>query len=285
MPATRPEIQDHARASGEAAALALDDVSLVYTRGLFRAHTSVLQRVSLRVPAGARIGLIGPNGSGKSSLLRIAAGIQRQTSGCASAFGYPLEDERARERIGFLSDGSPFPPELSARYVLELFHRLHRLDRRPPREAGGGVRAQRRKYCDALLERAGLSSDAHRPLGTFSRGMLRRFGLAQAFLHEPDLVLLDEPTAGLDAPGHTVLETFLAEAQARGAALLLASHIPSDLLAFTDHVAVLVEGTITRQGPPETLLAQAGRGMAALFNTHASNEEVDEDQNIPGNSA
>ena len=237
-------------------ALRLGGVTFAYRCGLLRTRRPVLHGVDLTVSHGERVGLIGPNGSGKSTLLRIAAGVQRPSGGAVSVLGGSVDDARARERVGYLTDGSPFPPELSARSVLELFGALHGLARR-----------ERARRADELLERTGLRGDARRSLSTFSRGMLRRFGLAQAFLGTPDLLLLDEPTSGLDAPGHTVLEELLAEASARGAALLLASHVPTDLLAFTDRVAVLVEGRITREGTPEELLGTCGggRSMGELY--------------------
>ena len=254
-----PGPQGSGGASTPIPALAIRNLGHTYRRGLLRAPKEVLHGISLEVAQGARIGLIGPNGSGKSTLLRIAAGVLQPSSGEVSAFARPLEDSSVRQRIGYVADGSPFPPELSARHVLELFHRLHRLPEKN--------RAARRERCDAQLERAGLIDDAHRPLGTYSRGMLRRFALAQAFLHAPELVLLDEPTAGLDAPGYDVLEGFLEEARERGAALILASHVASDLLAFTDHVQVLVDGRFLREGDPATLFEgpRAGRGMGELF--------------------
>jgi len=190
--------------------------------------------------------------------LRIAAGLQRPSAGSVSVFGRPLEEGSVRRRIGYVADHSPFPPELSARHILELFHRLQRLPERG--------RAARRERCDAQLERAGLVDDAHRPLGTYSRGMLRRFALAQAFLHGPELLLLDEPTAGLDAPGYDVLEGFLDEARSRRAAVVFATHTTSDLLAFTRHVIVLVDGRVLRQGDPAHLLdGPRERSMGELF--------------------
>jgi len=240
-------------------ALSVRKLQHSYSLGLLRTPRACLHGISLEIEAGLRIGLVGPNGSGKSTLLRIAAGLQRPTQGSVSVFGRSLEEDSVRRRIGYVCDHSPFPPELSARYVLELFHRLQRLPER--------TRAARRERCQAQLERAGLGEDAHRPLGTFSRGMLRRFALAQAFLQDPELLLLDEPTAGLDAPGYDVLEGFLDEARARGATVVLATHTTSDLLAFTDHMVVLVDGRILRQGDPVRLLegTRSGRSMGELF--------------------
>jgi ABC-type multidrug transport system ATPase subunit len=110
-----------------------------------------------------------------------------------------------------------------------------------------------------MLARVGLGADAGRRLESFSLGMLRRFGLAQAFLHEPDLLLLDEPTAGLDAPGSVVLEELLSEAHARGATLVIASHQLADILDHCDRLVILIAGRIAAAGTPRELLADGKR--------------------------
>jgi ABC-type multidrug transport system ATPase subunit len=209
-----------------------------YRAGLLRPARQVLSEVSLALAAGETLGLLGPNGSGKSTLLRIAAGVERPSQGCVRVFGRSCQDPRARRRTGYLPDGSPFPPELSPRAVLGLLGELYGLERR-----------ERRRTAEALLERVGLGRDARRPLAGFSQGMLRRFALAQAFLHGPELLLLDEPTAGLDSEGHLVLEELLAEARARGTALLLATHVAADLAQHCERACVLLDGRIAAQGP------------------------------------
>jgi ABC-2 type transport system ATP-binding protein len=152
-----------------------------------------------------------------------------------------------RRRIGFLPEDAPFPKELGARACLDLLGAL-----------SGMKRAEARARGDALLERVGLAAEAETSLGKFSRGMLRRFGLAQAWLHSPDLILLDEPTAGLDAEGHEVLRGLLKEAREAGTTVCLSSHIPGDFGAGCDRLAVMVGGEIVRAGEPGALLGQPG---------------------------
>ncbi len=215
-------------------------------------HKRVLERIDLEVARGSTLGLAGPNGSGKSTLLRILAGIDRASSGTVEVLGGSPSDGRIRRRVGYLSEDSPYPRELSARMCLELLGSLQ------------GLRgAELRRACDQLLAIVGLERDARTRLSRYSRGMLRRFGLAQAWVHQPELVLLDEPTAGLDAQGFEVLESLLAEARARGATIVLSSHLVADLLDRCDDLAVLLDGRIAERGAPRELLR--GRTLLDLY--------------------
>jgi ABC-2 type transport system ATP-binding protein len=208
----------------------------------------VLHGVDLALERGRMLGLVGPNGSGKTTLLRTIVGLERAQSGALEVLGGSPSEPRVRRRLGFLSEVSPFPPELSAAAALDLLAALQ-----------GLPRAERRRRAAAWLERAGLADAARRPLGRFSKGMLRRFGLAQALLHEPDLVLLDEPTAGLDAPGIGLFEELLDETLARGAAVVLASHLLGDVFERADALAVLIDGRVAAHGAPAELVAGTRR--------------------------
>ena len=218
-----------------------------------RRRLQVLAGVDLALEPGARVGLCGPNGSGKSTLLRIVAGIEPPDTGLVRLFGATPADPAARRRIGFLPEASPFPAELSARAALELFASLHGFGRR-----------ERHARVAASLERVGLADQAARALGRFSKGMLRRFGLAHAFLAEPDLVLLDEPTAGLDAAGHVLLDELLRESAARGATLLFASHHYEDVARHAERAVVLVDGRIVADGTPAGVLGGPERTLLEI---------------------
>jgi ABC-2 type transport system ATP-binding protein len=222
-------------------------VSKSFPIGLGLTRREVLSGVDLELAAGQTLGLVGPNGSGKSTIQRLAAGIERPSSGEIRAFGGYLSQSEVRERIGFLPEDSPFPGELTARSALDLLGSLHGMKRRQVRARGA-----------ELLERVGLTAQTRTRLGKFSRGMLRRFGLAQAWLHSPDLILLDEPTAGLDAPGFEVLEGLLEDARKRGAAVLFSSHLPSDLSDHCDELALLLGGKVVARGTPGELLSRPG---------------------------
>ncbi|MCZ6598435.1 MAG: ABC transporter ATP-binding protein [Planctomycetota bacterium] len=226
------------------------------TLGLGRRE--VLHGIDLALARGRNLGLVGPNGSGKSTLLRTLAGIERTSGGTLEVLGGSPDAGHVRRRIGFLPEVSPFPGELSARAALDLLGSLQ-----------GMPRAERKRRVPAFLERVGLRESARRALGRFSKGMLRRFGLAQAFLHDPDLLLLDEPTAGLDAVGVGVLADLLGEARARGASVVISSHLFSDVLEHADELAVLVDGRVAASGEPQAVVAGDGRVRLEL-------EDVDE---------
>jgi len=226
----------------------------VLTRGLSKTivlglglqRRTILSSIDLKLEHGARLGLIGPNGSGKSTLLEIIAGVERASKGSVEVFGGNPARGSIRSRVGFLPEESPFPAELTARTALELLGSLQGLDRKT-----------RRARAEAMLVRVGLGAESRTHLGRFSRGMLRRFGLAQAFQHEPNLLLLDEPTAGLDATGFVVFESLLEEATARGSAVILASHRIEDVLTPKSSLAVLVDGHLIAQGSPQEVLGDA----------------------------
>jgi len=234
-------------------ALELRGVTRTFRTGLLRRRSEVLCGVDLVLERGRTLGLVGPNGSGKTTLLRIVTGIDRQSTGRLSVLGGSPHDTRTRERIGYLPEDSPFPRELTAAGALDLLGSLQR-----------APKAGRRARASTLLELVGLAEHARRALGRYSRGMLRRFGLAQAWLCEPDLVLLDEPTAGLDAQGFDVLARLMSQARERGTTVVIASHLASDLTDHADELAVMLDGRIAAHGPPGTLLGAQGRTQLEL---------------------
>lgn len=229
-------------------ALALRGVGRRFAIGLGWRKATVLDGVSFELPAGESLALVGPNGSGKSTLLRILAGVDRANSGEARVLGEDPGSDEVRRRVGWCPENAPFPAELSGLRALGLMASLAGLPRELVRD---GVPAQ--------LERVGLGAAAKQALRTYSRGMLRRFALAQAFLGQPELVLLDEPTAGLDGPGFRVLDELLTEHRARGGALVLASHLVGDIHDHCESMAVLVGGRLVGHGSAQDLLAGDGQ--------------------------
>jgi ABC-2 type transport system ATP-binding protein len=230
----------------ERACLKLTRVSLAYPRGWLGA-TRVLQTVDLELAPGRFLGIAGPNGSGKSSLLRALAGLEPIESGTIELLGGRPGEASVQRRVGYLPEDSPFPPELSLRALLRLLAEL-----------AGLPRATLEARVESRLEEVGLAAHAGQRLGRCSRGMLRRFGLAQAWLADPELVLLDEPTAGLDAQGFEVLVMLLARARAQRTSVVLASHLPGDLLQHCDELAIVLDGRIARRGPPRDLIPEGG---------------------------
>lgn len=234
--------------------LAVRDLAKAYGPGLARligrAPVQVLDGVGLAVAPGERVLVAGPNGSGKSTLLRLLAGLEPADAGEVLVGGAPITRLAARRRVAFAPDRCPWPDELSGRAALTLAARLTGLDR-------GAARAA----AEAGLARVGLAAAGGRRLGVYSKGMRRRFDLAAAFLGAPDVLLLDEPADGLDAEGCRVLDELLTEAAARGAAVLMASHL-TDLPC--DRALVLADGRVAWQGDAAALAALPG-GLLGLY--------------------
>jgi len=218
-----------------------------YRSAPWRARRPVLAGLELELARGARLGLVGPNGSGKSTLLRLAAGIERVQAGELEVLGGTPEAARAQARIGYCPEESIFPPELRVLEALEIFAGMQGLARNLARERSR-----------ARLAQLGLEPHARLRLGRCSRGMLRRFALAQALVHEPELLLLDEPSAGLDARGLLAFAELLSAERARGASFVLCSHQLGDLVQHCDEIAILVDGRIAARGTPSGLGLQSG---------------------------
>lgn len=226
-------------------------VSRSYRVGWRWTKRPALRAVTLDLERGRIHGLLGPNGSGKSTLLRLAAGLESPQSGRLEVLGGLPSEARQVARVGWLPSESPFPPELRALEVLELVAQLRGLTL-----PGDELRS--------ALEAVGLGAEQRTPVRTFSRGMARRLGLAQAFLGQPELVLLDEATAGLDAPGFEVLDRLLDDARGQGKTVVLASHVLEDATDRCDSLTLLVKGEVRAHGTPAEVLGRPDvRGLWA----------------------
>ena len=229
-------------------AIELSEVQREFRSGLTRKRSHVLRGIDLTLAEGRTLGLVGPNGSGKTTLLRLVAGVDEPSAGRVTVLGASPLAGATRKRIGYLPEDSPFPRELTAHAALDLLGSLQGM----PKQA-------RRARAAKLVELVGLTASARTVLGRYSRGMLRRFGLAQAWLCDPELVLLDEPTAGLDAQGYGVLAELLTRARQRKSTVVIASHVAFDLTEHCDELAVILDGRIAAHGEPGTLLGVDGR--------------------------
>jgi len=231
------------------AAVRLDGVSQYF--GDFPA----LAEVSLEVEAGQCLALIGRNGAGKTTLLRLVAGFARPARGRVAILGEDPRSEAARRRMGFIGHGAAVYDEFSGLENLELFGRLYGV--REPRRAAAG-----------WLERVGLAAARHAPVREYSRGMRQRLSLARAFLHDPALLLLDEPFTALDDRAVRILQSLLREALERGAAVLLSTHQLREALEPASRVALLERGRLAHLGArtpemladPGLLYARYGEG-------------------------
>ena len=190
-------------------------------------------------------GLLGPNGSGKSTALKMILGLLFPTRGRVAVFGKAPTDVRTKSRIGFLPEESYLYPFLDARETLDYYGRLFSQPRR-----------RRRRRIDMLLEMVGLKAVAYRRVGEYSKGMQRRIGLAQALINDPDLLILDEPTSGMDPIGTRQFKDLLRTLAERGKSVLLSSHLLADVEDVCDRVSILYGGRTRVVGDINELLAQ-----------------------------
>jgi len=214
--------------------------------GLRKTYGSVtaLHGVDLEVREGELFGLLGPNGAGKSTLVKAACGLVRPTRGTVSVAGAPAGTTAANAALGYLAELFRFPDWCRADELLELHQRL---------SGSGGGAAERA----SLLEEVGLAEVAERRIGTMSKGMQQRLGLAQALIGSPKLLLLDEPTSALDPAGRRLVRALLERLRDRGVAVLLNSHLLSEVELVCDRVAIIAGGAVVAAGRPEEL-SQAG---------------------------
>ena len=212
--------------------------AVIETRGLTRRFGDKLAvaDLSLTVRQGEVFGFLGPNGAGKTTSLKMLLGLIAPSAGQATVLGRPLGDRRARARLGFLPEHFRFQDWLTGRELLDFHGRLYGL-------SGAPLSAR----IEELLARVDLLDAAHRPIRTYSKGMMQRIGLAQAMLNQPALVLLDEPTSGLDPLGRLMVRDIIRELRARGTTVFLNSHLLGEVEATCDRVAFVKDGRTVRE--------------------------------------
>ncbi|MEQ8317787.1 MAG: ABC transporter ATP-binding protein [Phycisphaerales bacterium] len=193
-------------------------------------------------------GLLGPNGSGKSTTIKILLGLLKPTKGRVAVFGKSPTDVQIKKRIGYLPEESYLYPFLNARETLDYYGRLFGLDH-----------GTRQKRIDELLDMVGLKAAQYRQVREYSKGMQRRIGLAQALINDPDLLILDEPTTGLDPIGTRQVKDLIVELGRRGKTVLLSSHLLADVEDVVDRMVVLYGGRIRKEGTREQLLLSTER--------------------------
>ena len=226
-------------AAALAAAAAFTHVSKTYAHPLFRSwKVEALRDVSLRIEPSEIFGLLGPNRAGKTTLVKVLLSLCRPTAGAAARLGAPVSDRSTLARVGYVHENHAFPNYLTAAGLLEYYGALTLL----PVE-------QVRERAPKLLQRFGLTDRGREPIARFSKGMVQRLGLAQALLNEPQLLVLDEPTEGLDLDGRRQLREAASEVCDRGGSVLLVSHVLSEVEQMCDRVGVLKGGRLVHVGP------------------------------------
>jgi len=228
-------------------AIDITDLSKTYRqRKVGKVHA--LKNLTLCLDPGEVLGFLGPNGAGKSTTIKVLTGQVRASGGCASIFGIPVDQVTARSRIGYLPENPNFYDFLSAREYLQLVGRCYSMSATDINTAA-----------DRELNRLGLEQAAKRPIKTYSKGMVQRLGIAQTLLHDPDLLLWDEPMSGLDPLGRALVRDILLDLKAAGKTIFFSSHVTADVEQVCDRVAVLVHGELQALDP-----------IADVVNSHPS---------------
>lgn len=232
------------------AAAVFDQVVKTYPTGLLgRGGVPALRGVTLSVPAGRVFGLLGPNRAGKTTLVKLLLSLCHPTAGTVTRLGAPLSDRGTLGRVGYMHENHAFPRYLSASELLRFYGGLSGV---PANLLDGRV--------ESLIERVGLADRKSEPIARFSKGMVQRLGLAQALLNDPDLLILDEPTEGLDLFGRQLLRAVVRERRAAGKTVLLVSHVLPEVQELCDAAAILVAGKVVFTGTLPELLRDPASG-------------------------
>ena len=225
---------------------AVEIVNLVkdFKSSLRRQPLRAVDDVSIRIMPGEVYGLIGPNGSGKSTTMKALLGLVAPTSGRCAIFGKDSMKVDSRNEVGFLPENPYFYKHLSGEETLKFYGKLC-----------GIKRAALRDRVKELLELVGLTGAAERRIGGYSKGMLQRIGLAQALIQEPRLVILDEPTAGVDPVGSREIRDLIFKLRERGITVFLCSHLLEQVQEVCDYVGIIFRGKMIREGKLDELIA------------------------------
>lgn len=252
--------------SAASSAIVVRDLHKTIRVGFLGRRVELLRGVSFTVPAGCIYGFVGPNGAGKSTTIKTLIGAGRPTSGAVEVLGGSPANPAVRRRVGYLPEIANLPQTLTPRDLLWLHAKLAGLDK-----------AEARRRIDALLERVELSHRARSRVGSFSKGMQQRVGLALALLGEPELLILDEPMSGLDPLGRRLVREIIREQKSLGRTVFFSSHVLPDVEALCDELALLTRGRVLKQGALSDVIDPRPLGWEVLFEAPAegfSEEDV-----------
>jgi ABC-2 type transport system ATP-binding protein len=228
--------------------LEVEGLRKVFHIGFFRKRVEAVRGTSFKVKRGEIFGLLGPNGAGKTTTIKAILRLIFPTEGEIRIFGRSADDREAAKRVGYMPENPYVYQYLKPLEFLDLCGRLV-----------GIPKTDRRARSEEMIDKVGLRHAMDRPIGKFSKGMMQRIGLAQALLHDPELLVLDEPMSGLDPIGRKEVRDLLVEQRERGKTLLFTSHILSDVELLCDRVVIMQQGEITSEGQVHDLLETAGR--------------------------
>src|SRR6516165_6040254 len=236
-------------------AIETENLSKEYPHGFLHLKKKTsLEGLTMQVEEGEAFGLLGPNGAGKSTTIKLLMGIIFPTAGNARILGRPASDVSMHRDIGYLPEQPYFYDYLTATEVLDYFARFHRL-----------TANDRKARVEKMLKKVGLETARKIPLRKYSKGMLQRVGLAQAILHDPQVVILDEPMSGLDPVGRREVRDIILELKRDSRTVLFSTHILSDAEMLCDRVGVIVGGKLRGVGAPDEIVGMKPVGMEILF--------------------
>ncbi len=238
-----------------AAIIEIEGLTKDYPSGFWRKRWKrSLDRLTLQVEEGEIFGFLGPNGAGKTTTLKLLMGLIFPTAGSARIRGRSIEDIAMHSEIGYLPEHPYFYDYLTARELLDYYARFSDYSA-----------AERSARVETFLKRVGLASSGNVQLRKFSKGMLQRVGIAQAILHDPKVVFLDEPMSGLDPVGRREVRDIILELKQQGKTIFFSTHILSDAEMLCDRVGVLVDGKLQGVGSPREIVAVEVQSMEILF--------------------
>jgi ABC-2 type transport system ATP-binding protein len=215
-----------------------EDIAKFYATGLFgNSRRLAVEHITFRINPGEVFALLGPNRAGKTTLVKILLSLCRPTAGRGLRFQRPLAERQTLARVGYVHESPAFPRYLSALALLEYYGALALLTENIMRGRAA-----------TLLDMVGLADRGHEPISRFSKGMIQRLALAQALLNDPELLVLDEPSEGLDLAGRRLVRDVIAERRRRGFSVLLVSHVLDQVEQVCDRVGVLVGGHLVYSG-------------------------------------
>jgi len=229
-------------------AVQVKDLTKLYPVPMRRQKVVAVKNLNLQVQEGEVYGLLGPNGSGKSTTLKILLGLVTATEGTTQIFGQDSRDYKSHAQVGFLPENPYFYKFLTAEETLSFYGKICGL---------GGKKLKDR--ITELLALVSLEDARHRRVGGFSKGMLQRVGLAQALIQDPQLLVLDEPTAGVDPLGSRQIRDLILELKKRGKTVLLTSHLLEQVQEVCDRVGIMARGVMMREGSLEDLITVGGQ--------------------------
>ena len=246
------------------AAIEIENLSKDYPFGFLHLKKKrSLEGLTMRVEQGEIFGFLGPNGAGKSTTIKLLIGLIFPTLGTARILGKPISDIRMHLNIGYLPEQPYFYDYLTAAELLDYFARFHEL-----------ADADRRERVARMLKKVGLETAGKIQLRKYSKGMLQRVGLAQAILHDPQVVILDEPMSGLDPVGRREVRDIILELKRDGKTVMFSTHILPDAEMLCDRVGVIVGGKLRGVGAPDEIVGMKPVGMEILFEfACAANED------------